>query len=288
MIRQLNCVLVCLITVLLAAGCVTDGGQVSTSGSSTARQGARGGDNVVMVMNGENIYARDLVSDNTIRQGLRQYIFFHNLRKLAAAEGVVADPVKIEDHVNLLKQRLNERGDTWEGYLSELSMSEDEYRSNIVDSLLQDGIVEKRVNVTDEKKRKIWDEQQDKVINEYMMGNHLPETERAGITYEDCEGLLFEKVLRIEGVPVQGDLMAELINTATLDLRCFASDEEAERYEFLILESAKKPAVPYTGNQETPPAESPGGKTATGDTAGGPDSAIGSSDHSQEADEAGE
>ena len=265
----------CLWAILLVAGCDTPTTQSSGGGVHAAS--AKGG-SVVMKVNGDPIPAAEVLSSNYVRDGLRQFIYFHNLRKIAAEEGITADPQEIDEHIALLKQRLAERGDTWEGYLAQLMITEDEYRANLEESLLQDGIVEKRVGVTDEKMRKVWTDQEEKVVSEYMKENFLPESERDTVTYEMCHDILFLKVLRIEGVPILGDLQAELIDTATLEMTCM-SDEDAQFYEFLILDSAKssrgKPIEEYEqALDEQEQAEADTGEPADGSVGSGVDSSV--------------
>ena len=224
------------LALVLAAGCVVSSGTntAATSGTSAALPAKGAGP--VMSINGEEVYAADLVSSPMIRGFLRQYVFYLAVEQEAAAQGVTVDPALVDERIETVKQSVYDNGEEWDLYLAEQALTDDEFRDNVHSSLLFDALVEARIDLSDAKLREVFDEERTEVVNEYMRNHHYPDSMRSSVTFEDCRDTVKEKVKRRDGFPVMDELNKRLLRDATFEVLCMESEEDAAKYEYLILE----------------------------------------------------
>jgi hypothetical protein len=114
-------------------------------------------------------------------------------------------------------------------------MTEEELIEEKKADVLFDQLVAVDIDTSDEVLREFWDENQEDTVSRYMDRYFLPESERESLTFEDCKEFVRERVLQRELFPKSDALFKRLFYDATLELLCFASDEEADHYEDLIL-----------------------------------------------------
>lgn len=221
----------------LFAGCVVSNGTESSQSAGGTAVARPAGDQPVMLINGEKIYAADVLSSPMARGFLRQYIFFRAVNEEAAASGVTVDPAKLEEQIEAVQRSVIDNGEDWDEYLAAQAITEEEFRENVAGSLLFEAIVADRVDLSEEKLREVWDEEQTQIKDEYMRTNHYPDSMRSSITFGDCRETLRQKVLRRDGFPIMDELNKQMLRDSTIELLCFDSDQDAEKYEYLILYS---------------------------------------------------
>ncbi len=224
------------IALVWAAGCVVSSGTDTAATSGTLAASPAKGAGAVMSINGEEVYAADLLSSPVIRGFLRQYIFYLAVEQEAVAQDVTVDPALLEERIEAVKQSVYDNGEEWDLYLAEQSITDDEFRENVRSSLLFDALVEARIDLSEEKLRQVFDEERTEIINEYMRNHHYPDSMRSSVTFEDCRETVKEKIKRRDGFPVMDELNKRLLRDASFEILCMESEEDAEKYEYLILE----------------------------------------------------
>lgn len=224
-----------LILLMLVAGCVTSGGSNQTSPGTTKPVA----DPPIMIVNGEKINAADLLAFPPFRSPLRAYIYRVNLALEAERRGITADEGKLNERVEAQKQLAFDREQTWQEYLDEMNYTEAEFIAEKRDELLLEELVAADIDTSDAALREFFEANEEETINRYLKEYYLPESERGKLTFEDCKEFVRERKLQHEMFPARDALIRKLINNAELELLCFASAEEAEDFEDLILNKVR-------------------------------------------------
>lgn len=224
------------IALVWAAGCVVSSGTNTAATSSTSAAVPAKGAAPVMSINGEEVYAADLLSSPLVRGFLRQYIFSRAVEQEAAAQGVTVDPALVDERIEAVKQSVYDNGEEWDLYLAEQAITDAEFRETMHNSLLFDALVETRIDLSDAKLREVFDEERTEVVNAYMRNHHYPDSMRSSVTFEDCRETVKEKIKRRDGFPIMDELNKRLLRDATIEVLCMESEEDADTYEYLILE----------------------------------------------------
>ncbi|MBN2083090.1 hypothetical protein JW859_12905 [bacterium] len=216
----------------LLLGCVTT---ASTQDGPNGQYAPKADSKPVMNMNGHPVYAADVITYQYMRGPLRQLIAYDRLHQIAAQDGVKVDETRFDEMMEMTREQQINSGKTWDQFLSEQSISEKEFINDMRSRLLWDALVESRIDITEEKMQKEWEDNADDIKNKHVQFNHLTESSLATLTYEDCKETIKEKIKAKEAFPVQVELEDEIINSATLDILCLDSAEDKQLFEYLIL-----------------------------------------------------
>jgi hypothetical protein len=135
-IRYLALIMPVLLLVLLG-GCVPSAnGKQATTGTAAASASRP-----VMIVNGEEILAADLIAFPSIRNPLRAYIYRVSLAQEVKRRGVAVAEDKMKERVEAEKQLASSREQTWEEYLADMNYTEEEFIAEAKDELLLDELV---------------------------------------------------------------------------------------------------------------------------------------------------
>jgi hypothetical protein len=240
--------------------------------------GGTGGKDVQLLVNGRTVSMEELIKSPVIRQSVMSYVMLDTLNGEFSRRNLKLDQKKIDEEVQKQKDSAVQQGITWEEYLDRISMSEKDLMESLRVQQMFEGLVKAMANVTDEDVQKAWDKAKDQIISNYVSANHLPDSERAKLTFEDCKAEARRYAEDEASMGKQEEAYNMLIASSKLEIKGLASAEEAAEIVKQILgnkqddikkqEEAKKAAeqpqlAPPTAEGQ-PPAEGttpPGGAT---------------------------
>jgi hypothetical protein len=251
------------VIVLMLAACVTTPSGSGSGGGGSAKSSAQ-----TLEIDGHPVTLADLVKSPLIRPALFRYIQFDSLKSEAAKKGIKIDQAELDKAVEEQKTSVTESGQAWEEFLSQQGMTEAEFIDSARSRLLFQKLTEAMVVVTDKDAKDLWDKSKDQVINRYMTENHLPESDKAGLTFEKVKATALAMAKEEQGFSKQEEVINAIVGNATLKLQGFGTAEEDKLLYDLILGNAQaevkkrlaepKPGAPNLtvpgGQQGAPPA----------------------------------
>jgi len=267
--RFLKMVITAMLPLILGACVLSSSGQSAGTSSKVAS-----GSKPIMIVDGENVYAADLLAFPAIRNPLRAYIYRVSLTQEARRLGVTVSEDKLNERIeNEKKSVADNRQQTWQEYLDDMNYTDEEYIAEKRDELLLDELIALDIDISDEALRSYFDANKDDTLRRYFKDFYMPESERDKVTFEDVKDYVRDLKLQKETFPVRTEKIRELINSATLEMQCFDSRELNEHYEDLILndvreqmninaEAAKQQAAGSGQNTEGGQSAAPAGSVA--------------------------
>jgi hypothetical protein len=221
-----------LLLVVLAAGCVTSAPQGTAGGSSSSNP-------EVMKLNGRSVYADELIKTPFIRMAIRQYLTYDTLLGEISRRNLNVSEAEIDEMLRDRVDYMEEGGMLYEEFLQEQSLTDAEFRDSIKATLMFERLLDDVIVVTEEEMRKVWDEQQNQVLEDHIRDNSLPVSMRSTLTYEDCKETIRSGIHEEKKWDAQRDAANLLVNSTEMKITCIKDPKEAERYEDLILYSHK-------------------------------------------------
>jgi hypothetical protein len=223
-----------LLVLLITIGCVQPGSPGSGSAKSP----------VLFKISNREITAEQFISSPPIRNAMRQFILFDEMKAECAKRGIKADQAEIEKQLADTKQGITLRGQSWEEYLKENGTTEEEYREMLSGPLLFQALSKQLSEVTDEDVKKAWaDEAERKRYSDgFAADNHLPDSDKAKLSLEDEKLHAYVKadLEQKKASGTQDDLIQNIVDQTTLDLdTCVRDPKKAQQFEDLILNNSK-------------------------------------------------
>jgi len=220
------------VIVLMLAACVTTPSGSGSGGSASAK-------GPTLVVDGHPVTLIDLVKSPMVRPAIFRYIQFDSLKTEAAKKGIKIDQAEIDKAVEEQKTSVTESGQAWEEFLLQQGMTEAEFADSARSRLLFQKLTEALVEVTDKDAQDFWDKSKDQVINRYMTDNHLPESEKAGLTFDKVKATALAMVKEQKGFEKQEEVINSIVANATLKLEGFGTAEEDTQLFAMILGNAQ-------------------------------------------------
>jgi hypothetical protein len=255
-----------------------------------AGSGSNGADTVVMKVNDRPITAQELVSSPYMRSALREYIFYEAIKNEAKKYNAKVDEADFNKQIEDQKKNVElQMGMKWADFLKQNGMSEKEFIDRNRDQQLFKALGEARIKVTPEEAKKVWTDDKQQLIDQYAQQNHLPDSDKAKVTYEQVQKLAEDRVRQQKSMMMQGEVVGDAILAANLKVVAVKDPNEAKRLEDLILNNSKeeakkqveqskkqqeealhpKPATPAGGPGGMPQASGPNGQKSPPPGAGG-------------------
>lgn len=198
------------------------------------------GDANYIVVSGEEHTLATLVTSPLLRSPLREYIYSMTMLKKAREAGIEVSDEEVAAQIEETKLLVDQRNTTWQHFLDNQFLTEEEYYLNTKYSLMFERLVESRVEITEEDKLDIWDTQQASVIDEYLSENHLPESERSSVEYEMVESICEERAMNSLKQGALIEVRTEIVRESTIELPFLEDADERQMYEDLILNMARE------------------------------------------------
>lgn len=217
----------------LLLGCVNPGGGTSAGGGSAASAGQK------IVVNGHPVTLQDLVTSPIIRQALLRYVQYDTLKQECAKKGIEVSQTDIDKRIEEQKTSIMESGQDWDEWLKQQGLTLEEVIESERTMAMFEKLSESLVTVTEEEAKQLWDTNKDMVIAAYMRENHLPESEKASITWETCKDTALKMAKQSASFGKQQEVVDLITVNATLVLEGFGSAEDDKRNIDLILGNAQ-------------------------------------------------
>lgn len=217
---------------LVLASCVPPG-----SGGT----GGGGGGAAVLTINNRPITADQLISSPFIRESLRNLVFYESMVDAAKKAGVTIDEKEVDKTFDEQKQQFA-AGDAkgWQEFLAQNMATEDEFKNQIRSQMYFQGLVKKRVEVTEDEMKDSWAKEKDDIIAVYAQQNHIPEADKAKVTYEQAKDTIKSRLEAMKGMQAQEQVMQEVVSQATFVINAMSDKEKAKLIEDLVLNNEKK------------------------------------------------
>lgn len=246
------------LVLLTCFGCVQPGSPGSGSVKSP----------VLLKVSGREITAEEFISSPPVRNAIRQYILFDEMKAECAKRGIKVDEAEVERQFNETKQNVIMSGQSWDEYLKQQGLTEDEYKEVIRGPMLFVAVSEAMNEITDEDIRKSWSDpnEKERLTNVYSSDNHLPDSDKAKLSLDDPKFYAFVKD-NLQKFKIQTDQQAiiqKFVDQTTLDLSLAVKDpKKAKLYEDMILNNSKTKKEETAGGADKKP-ESDGSHPAAG------------------------
>ncbi|MCC7478471.1 SurA N-terminal domain-containing protein [bacterium] len=216
---------------LVLASCVPPG--------STGTGG--GGGAVAMQINNRPITTEQLLSSPFLRESLRNLIFFETMVATAQEAGVTIDEKEIDKTFEEQKAQYS-MGDAqgWQDFLSQNMSTEEEFKNQIRSSMYFEGLIKKKVNVTEDDIKKSWDTDANIIRDVHAQQNAIPEAEKAALTFEQVKETIKLRLESMKGMEAQEQVMQDIITKASVKISGISDKTKAQLLEDLILNNEKK------------------------------------------------
>jgi len=243
---------------LAVYACTTPG---ATSGA--------GGSPVLFKVNGHPVTAEQFFSSQAARGAVQQYVMLESMKQEAAKYGAKVEDKELNDKIADFKKQVTTGGNqSWDEFLKSSGMTEQEFVQRQRDMMLFQALQKKRVNVTDDEVKKVWDTDKTALVNEYAAKNHLPDSDKAKVTYDQVKDIARDRVEMNKVGMMQDEIMADIILNGKLEMTSIPDSAKAKTLEEEILGDQQKHAREQKEKAKNPPAAPSAG--AQGGTPGGP------------------
>ncbi len=218
---------------LVLASCVPPG--------SSGTGGAGGGGAVAMQINGRPITTEQLLSSPFLRESLRNLIFFETMVATAQEAGVTIDEKEVDKTFEEQKAQYS-MGDAagWNDFLSQNMSTEDEFKNQIRSSMYFDGLIKKKVNVTEDDIKKSWDNEAAIIRDVYAQQNAIPDADKAALTFDQVKDTIKMRLESMKSMEAQEAVMQDIIGKAEVKLSGISDKTKSELLENLIINNEKK------------------------------------------------
>jgi hypothetical protein len=189
--------------------------------------GAQGSANnpVLFKVNGHPVTTEEFFSSQPARGAVNEFVMLASMKEEARKAGAKVDEKKLTEDIEEFKKNVTAQGQTWEEFLKSQSMEEKEFMEQRKTFALFQALLSKKANVTDEEAKKAWDDDKETIINEYAAKNHLTDTDKAKVTFEQAKETARERVEQTKMGMVQGDVMNEIILNSKVEFVALPSDK---------------------------------------------------------------
>ena len=225
--------IIVLFALSLLAGCVMPQDGTSGGGSASGKSGAKGGGSIVVC--GEKFAFGDVLEHPVFRQALQQFITLQQLYAQASEEGITVSDSELKEEMDKQKEQITSSGQSWEEFLEMQGMTEGELEQMLKTQKLFEGLMDKKLDFSDENMQKQWNDNKDIITNQHIQANFLPEAEGQSLTYEDCIDTIKDFIRQSEGFSFQQELMDSLTLNASIDLSGVLPAEQAEAVTLAVL-----------------------------------------------------
>ncbi|MDQ3023385.1 MAG: hypothetical protein M3R04_03210, partial [bacterium] len=136
--------------------------------------------------------------------------------------------------------------------------------------MLFSALQEKRANPTDAEIKKVWEDDKQTLIDQYASENHLPDSEKAKVTFEQVKELAKDRVVMNKSMApeMQAEIMGDIVGNAKLEIVGIKDATKAKRIAQQIMEPHVKMVEAQKKQMEEmakPPEAAAGGPPAAGD-----------------------
>jgi hypothetical protein len=200
---------------------------------------------VLFKVNGHGVTAEEFFSSQPASQAVNEFVMLASMKEEARKSGAQVDKKKVTEDIEELKKNITGQGQTWEEFLKTQGMTEKAFLEQRETFSLFQALLKKKANVTEAEMKKVWEDDKQALINEYASKNHLPDSEKAKVTYEQVKDLARERVEMQKMGMVQGEVMNDIILNSKLE---FVSLEPAKAKE--ISERIMGPAMERAKQQK--------------------------------------
>lgn len=217
---------------LVLASCVPPG----SSGTSSSG----GGSPEVLQINGRGITADQMLSSPFMRESLRNLIFFETMVSTAKEAGVEIDEKEVDKTYEEQKAQYS-MGDAsgWKDFLSQNMSTEEEFKNQIRSSMYFDGLLKKKVNVTDAEIKASWDSEASIIKDVHAQQNAITPEEKDKLTFEQVKETIKARLESMKALQAQEEVMQDIITKATVKLTAIKDKEKAQLLEDLIINNER-------------------------------------------------
>jgi hypothetical protein len=205
--------------------------------------GGASGNAVLFKVNGRGVTAEEFISSPYLRDAMRQYIFYEAMKSEANKAGAKVDEAdftkKMEEEKKNVELQMNM---SWADFLDQNGLTEKEYTTRNRDRELFNKLNEIKVKVSDAEARKVWETDKENLVNQYIAQEKLPDSEKAKVTFEQVKELAEERVRMNKMMLVQGEIVADIVLNAELDMVAIKDPARQKQLEDLILNNSKEQA----------------------------------------------
>jgi len=253
-------------------GMIVAFGVIAVYACTTPGTSASGNNPVLFKVNGHPVTAEEFFSSQPASQAVNEFVMLASMKEEARKAGAQADEKKLTSDIEDLKKNVTSNGQTWEDFLKQQGMTEAQFIDQRRTFALFQALLKKKANVTETEMKKAWDDDKQTIINTYAAKNHLPDSEKAKVTYEQAKDDVRDRVEMSKMGIVQGDVMNDIILNSKLE---FVSVDPAKAKELTekimgpAVERAKKQKEEAAKAKSAPPAAAGGAGAAGAPPAGG-------------------
>jgi len=242
-----------------------------------ASNGAGSSNNPVLFkVNGHPVTAEEFFSSQPASQAVNEFVMLASMKEEARKAGAQIDEKKLTSDIEDLKKNVTNQGQTWEEFLKQQGMTEKQFVDQRRTFALFQALLKKKANVSETEMKKAWDDDKQTIINTYAAKNHLPDSEKAKVTYEQAKDDVRDRVEMSKMGIVQNQVMNDIILNSKLE---FVSLDPAKAKE--LTDKIMGPAIERAKKQKeeaehpTPP-KTPGASGVAGQAppAGGKPSQV--------------
>jgi hypothetical protein len=129
-------------------------------------------------------------------------------------------------------------------------LTEDELRIQMGGQLYFEAIVDTLFEITEQDLQDSWARDQDAILDKYLRDNHLPDSERQTVTFEECKESIEEWARNAKRFDYQQEAFDLLLSSTEISLTCIADSARRKQYEDLILNNIKPENRPPRPGEE--------------------------------------
>jgi hypothetical protein len=239
--------------IIAVYACTTPGGNASSNNP------------VLFKVNGHPVTSEEFFSSPPASQAVNEFVMLASMKEEARKAGAQVDEKKLTSDIEELKKNVTQQGQTWDDFLKQQGMTEKAFLDQRRTFALFQALLKKKADVSDTEAKKAWDDDKQTIINQYAAENHLPDSEKAKVTFDQAKETAKSRVEQSKMGIVQGEVMNDIILNSKLE---FVSLDPAKAKE--ITEKIMGPSIERAKKQKEESEKAEKEAPKTGATPGGP------------------